>query len=157
FAGFRANNDIDFSVRWGQVHALLGENGAGKTTLCSVAAGVHSPDAGQIVVDGSVRRFRSPRDAIGQGIGMVYQHFRLVKTFSVAENLVLGSPRASFLLRKQGAEGLKQLTAQFELAVDPERYVWQLSAGEQQRVEILRLLLRGADILLLDEPTALLT
>lgn len=158
FYGTAANDGVDFNLRWGEVHALLGENGAGKSTLCSVLAGLYRPDSGEIVVDGQPHDFRSPHQALVAGIGMVYQHFRLVQSFTVAENLVLGQPGAGFrlslaALERQAAE----LVERFGLQVDPAARIWQLSVGEQQRVEILKLLYRDVRILILDEPTAVLT
>jgi simple sugar transport system ATP-binding protein len=158
FPGVVANQGVDFSARWGEVHALLGENGAGKTTLMSILAGLYRPDAGQICVDGESVTFHAPRDAIRHGVGMVYQHYRLVASQTVAENLLLGLPGVPFRLNagtfiRQASE----LGQRYHLKVDPSRPVWQLSVGEQQRVEILKNLQRGATILILDEPTAVLT
>src|SRR6202158_5114472 len=158
FPGVVANKSVDFSARWGEVHALLGENGAGKSTLMSILAGLYRPDAGQILVDGEPVTFHAPGDAIRHGVGMVYQHYRLVASQTVAENLLLGLPGVAFWLNastfiKQASE----LGQRYHLRVDPSRPVWQLSVGEQQRVEILKNLQRGATILILDEPTAVLT
>src|SRR5437660_10083877 len=158
FPGVIANRGVDFSARWGEVHALLGENGAGKTTLMSILAGLYRPDAGHIRIGGNPAVFHSPRDAIGHGVGMVYQHYRLVPSQTVAENLLLGLPGVPF--RLNAGEFIKQASAlgqRYHLRVDPARPVWQLSVGEQQRVEILKTLQRGATILVLDEPTAVLT
>src|SRR4030081_1749789 len=158
FPGVLANRGVDFSARWGEVHGLLGENGAGKTTLMSICAGVYRPDAGQIVVDGEPVTFHAPRDAIRHGVGMVYQHYRLVASQTVAENLLLGLPGVPF--RLNAGTFIRQandLGQRYQLRIDPARPVWQLSVGEQQRVEILKNLQRGATILILDEPTAVLT
>jgi simple sugar transport system ATP-binding protein len=158
FPGVVANRGVDFSARRGEVHALLGENGAGKTTLMSVLAGLYRPDAGQIRLDGQPVVFHSPKDAIVHGVGMVYQHYRLVASQTVAENLLLGLPGVPF--RLTGGTFIRQareLGERYHLRVDPSRPVWQLSVGEQQRVEILKTLQRGARILILDEPTAVLT
>jgi general nucleoside transport system ATP-binding protein len=158
FPGVVANRGVDFSAVWGEVHALLGENGAGKTTLMSILAGLYRPDAGVIRIDGQNVIFRSPRDAIQHGVGMVYQHYRLVLSQTVAENLMLGLPRVPF--RLSAATFIRQageLGERYHLRIDPSRPVWQLSVGEQQRVEILKTLQRGARILILDEPTAVLT
>ena len=153
-----ANDRVDFEASWGEVHALVGENGAGKSTLMSILAGLYRPDSGQVEIDGLPVRFRSPRDAIGHGIGMVYQHFMLVETFTVAENVVLGEPRTGVDLQTARVEReLTELSHRYGLGVDPQAKIWQLSVGEQQRVEILRLLFLGARILVLDEPTAVLT
>ncbi len=158
FPGVVANRNIDFSARWGEVHALLGENGAGKSTLMSILAGLYRPDAGQIFVNGAPVTFHAPKDAIRHGVGMVYQHYRLVPSQTVAENLLLGLSGVPFRLNAgefiQNASALGQ---RYHLRVDPARPVWQLSVGEQQRVEILKTLQRGATILILDEPTAVLT
>src|SRR5579864_2086227 len=158
FPGVVANRGVDFSARWGEVHALLGENGAGKTTLMSILAGLYRPDSGHTNIDGQQVTFHSPKDAIQHGVGMVYQHYRLVASQTVAENLLLGLPGVPF--RLSGGNFIRQareLGERYHLRVDPSRPVWQLSVGEQQRVEILKTLQRGARILILDEPTAVLT
>jgi ABC-type uncharacterized transport system ATPase subunit len=158
FGGVVANADIHFTARAGEVHALLGENGAGKSTLMSILAGLYRPDSGSIYVDGQQVQFRSPRDAINHGIGMVYQHFMLVSSFSVAENAMLGQHRHGARLDTATVEReLSELSQRYGLQVDPRARIWQLSVGEQQRVEILRLLYRGAKVLIFDEPTAVLT
>jgi ABC-type uncharacterized transport system ATPase subunit len=158
FPGVVANLGVDFSARWGQVHALLGENGAGKTTLMSILAGLYRPDAGQILLDGEPVTFSAPRDAIRHGVGMVYQHYRLVASQTVAENLLLGLPGVPFRLDATRFVGqARELGQRYHMQIDPSRPVWQLSVGEQQRVEILKTLQRGAQILILDEPTAVLT
>jgi len=143
------------------VHALLGENGAGKTTLSNILTGLYRPDEGEIVLFGERVEFQSPRDALDAGIAMVHQHFRLVSPFTVAENVVLGDQREagrSFLLRPRAAEArVEELARRYGLAVEPRARIWQLSVGEQQRVEILKALYQNARILILDEPTAVLT
>ena len=157
FPGVRANDDVDFELRRGEVHALLGENGAGKSTLMNVIAGLYRPDAGEILVDGAPVAFSSPRDAIAAGIGMVHQHFTLVPSQTVTENVLLGLDQPRFLLRERRSEAeVAALAARFGLRVDPRAKIWQLSVGEQQRVEILKMLYRGARILIMDEPTAVL-
>src|ERR1041384_11268 len=144
FPGVVANHAVDFSARWGEVHALLGENGAGKTTLMSILAGLYRPDAGQIRIDGQPVAFHSPRDAIRHGVGMVYQHYRLVASQTVAENLLLGLPGVPFRLNAgQVVRTARELGERYHLRIDPARAVWQLSVGEQQRVEILKTLQRG--------------
>lgn len=158
FYGVKANEAVDFQLRWGEVHALLGENGAGKSTLCSVFAGLYHPDAGELILDGEPVSFRSPSDALAAGVGMVYQHFRLVENLTVAENLALGHPEQSFVLSSRQIETeAGELAERYNLPVDPSARIWQLSVGEQQRVEILKMLYRRARILILDEPTAVLT
>ena len=160
FGSVEALAGVDFELRPGEIHALLGENGAGKTTLMNVLYGMFPLDDGEIEVEGRRARFRSPHDAIAARVGMVHQHFKLVPTLTVAENMVLGE-RGGPLLRKRELAGvsarLRELADRYGLAVDPEARIWQLSVGEQQRVEILRALYRDARILILDEPTATLT
>jgi ABC-type uncharacterized transport system ATPase subunit len=158
FGSVVANDAIDFIASWGEVHALVGENGAGKSTLMSILAGLYRPDSGQVEIGGQPVRFRSPRDAIGQGIGMVYQHFMLVEPFSVAENVILAERRSGVALETGRVEReLSELSERYNLELDPRARIWQLSVGEEQRVEILRLLYLGARILVFDEPTAVLT
>src|SRR5437667_286935 len=158
FPGVTANDRVTMDVRGGEVHALLGENGAGKTTLMNILYGLYQPDAGEIVIDGRAVRIRSPRDAIAHGIGMVPQHFLLVRRHTVAENITLGLAGTRFFLPTRDVE--RQINAfaeRYGLRVDPRAAIWQLSVSEQQRVEILKALLRGAGILILDEPTSVLT
>src|SRR4051812_20886920 len=160
FGTLVANRSVDFELRRGEIHALLGENGAGKSTLMNVLYGLHQPDEGQILLDGEPVSIDSPRRAINLGIGMVHQHFMLVPVMTVAENLVLGAePRHNgALLDYRTAEGrARELSQRFGLAVDPTAKVEDLGVGAQQRVEILRALFRGAKVLVLDEPTAVLT
>ncbi len=159
FGTLVANDAVDFELRRGEIHALLGENGAGKSTLMNVLYGLHQPDEGQILLDGEPVTIDSPRRAIGLGIGMVHQHFMLVPVMTVAENLVLGAePRNGLLLDyKSAAARVRELSSEFGLAVDPDAKVEDIGVGTQQRVEILRALFRGAKVLVLDEPTAVLT
>jgi len=159
FPGVLANSGVDLEVEPGEVHALLGENGAGKSTLMRQLYGMYQPDGGTISVDGRQRNFRSPADAIRAGIGMIHQHFMLVPTMTVAQNVALGqpSPRAPFLDLKGVTESIEALGREYGLKVDPAAYVWQLAVGEQQRVEIIKALYRGAGLIILDEPTAVLT
>src|SRR6266498_5100846 len=161
FPGVVANDRVDFEAALGEVHALLGENGAGKTTLSNILTGLYRPDEGEIVLFGRPAEFHSPRDAIDAGVAMVHQHFRLVSPFSVAENVVLGDHRdvgRTFLLRTGVIERrVEELSQRYGLAVEPRARIWQLSVGEQQRVEILKALYQDARILILDEPTAVLT
>jgi simple sugar transport system ATP-binding protein len=158
FPGVVANDRISLDLRAGEVLALLGENGAGKTTLMNILYGLYQPDAGQILLDGRPVRIHSPRDAIACGIGMVPQHFLLVRRHTVAENIALGLAGTPFWRPvREVAARVVEFGQRYGLWVDPRAAVWQLSASEQQRVEILKALLRGADILILDEPTSVLT
>jgi simple sugar transport system ATP-binding protein len=159
FPGTVANDNVDLDVRRGEVHALLGENGAGKSTLMNILYGLYRPDAGEILMNGRSVEFASARDAIGAGIGMVHQHFMLIPVMTVAENIVLGvEPRNNLLLDERAAERrVRELSERFSLAVDPAALVSDITVGQEQRVEILKALYRGADILILDEPTAVLT
>jgi len=158
FPGVVANDGVNFDAREGEVHALLGENGAGKSTLSNILTGLYRPDDGEIELRGEHISFSSPRAALNAGIGMVHQHFRLVSSFTVAENVVLGDESTgAFLNAGDVAQKVEELSQRYNLAVDPRARVWQLSVGEQQRVEILKVLYRGARILILDEPTAVLT
>jgi ABC-type uncharacterized transport system ATPase subunit len=157
FPGVLANDHVDFELRRGEIHALLGENGAGKSTLMNMLAGLYQPDAGSIEVLGKPVTLGSPRQAIQAGIGMIHQHFMLVPSQSVTENILLGLDHPRFRLRlAENERRVAELGEQFGLKVDPKAKIWQLSVGEQQRVEILKMLYRGADILILDEPTAVL-
>jgi general nucleoside transport system ATP-binding protein len=159
FGALTANGAVDFQLRRGEIHALLGENGAGKSTLMNVVYGMLTPDAGEILVDGSPVTIGSPREAMDHGIGMVFQHFMLIPVMTVAENLVLGAePRKNGLLDIGAARRrTRELSERHGLRVDPDARVSDVSVGQQQRVEILRALDRGARILVLDEPTAVLT
>ncbi len=161
FPGVVANDGVDFEAAVGEVHALLGENGAGKSTLSNILTGLYRPDEGEIMLYGEPVQFETPRDALEAGIGMVHQHFRLVQPFTVAENIVLGDHRdvgRSFRIEPRRIERrVAELSERYGLAVDPRARIWQLSLGEQQRVEILKALYREARILILDEPTAVLT
>lgn len=157
FPGVLANDGVDFDLRPGEIHALLGENGAGKSTLMNVLAGLYRPDEGTIRVQGQSVEFRSPRDAIARGLGMVHQHFMLVPSQTVTENILLGLDEPRFFMRLPHYEQrIADLAREYGLHVDPKCKIWQISVGEQQRVEILKMLYRGADILILDEPTAVL-
>jgi ABC-type uncharacterized transport system ATPase subunit len=159
FPGVRANDRVSLTLERGEIVALLGENGAGKSTLMNVAYGLLSADGGEILVDGVPARIRSPRDAIALGIGMVHQHFMLVEPLTVTENIILGHEPARFgiLDRKGARKKVEALSQQYGLKVDPDAHVRDLSVGMQQRVEILKALYQGARILILDEPTAVLT
>lgn len=157
FPGVLANYNVDFNLRHGEIHTLLGENGAGKSTLMNVLAGLYQQDAGTMLVKGKSVNFSSPRDAIEAGIGMVHQHFMLVPSQTVTENILLGLDEPRFNLHLNDYDQIvAELGERFGLKVDPRAKIWQLSVGEQQRVELLKMLYRGADILILDEPTAVL-
>jgi general nucleoside transport system ATP-binding protein len=159
FPGVLANDHISFTLMPGEIHALLGENGAGKSTLMNVIYGLYQPDEGEILVHGRPTKIHDPNDATALGIGMVHQHFMLVPPLTVAENIVLGKEISQGLLldRRHAVERIRQLSEQYGLDVDPNAYVRDISVGHQQRVEIVKALYRGADILILDEPTAVLT
>lgn len=157
FPGVLANDHVDFELRAGEIHALLGENGAGKSTLMNILAGLYKQDAGIIKVKGKQLEFSSPRDAIKAGIGMVHQHFMLVPSQTVTENILLGLDEPRFLMRlNEYDKKIADLGDSYGLKVDPRAKIWQLSVGEQQRVELLKMLYRGANVLIMDEPTAVL-
>jgi len=157
FPGVLANDHVDFQLRKGEIHALLGENGAGKSTLMNILAGMYKAEAGTILVNGKPVSFSSPRDAIQAGIGMIHQHFMLVPTQTVTENILLGLDDPRFFMNLPHYDSLiTELGQTYGMKVDPRAHVWQLSVGEQQRVEILKMLYRGADVLVMDEPTAVL-
>src|SRR5512136_398580 len=159
FPGVLANNQVCFDVKAGEVHALLGENGAGKSTLMRQLYGLYQPDAGEIRIDGQARVFHSPADAIRAGIGMIHQHFMLIPSLSVAANVALGlrSSREPVLDLDRVSRRIRELAQLYGLKVDPSACVWQLSVGEQQRVEIIKALYRGASFIIVTEPTAVLT
>jgi general nucleoside transport system ATP-binding protein len=159
FPGVVANDSVDFELRAGEVHALLGENGAGKSTLMNILYGLYHPDEGEILLRGEPARIHSPHEAIDLGIGMVHQHFMLIPVMTVTENIVLGvEPHRGPLMDMDDARTrVSEISKRFGLAVQPDAKVESISVGQQQRVEILKALYRGADILILDEPTAVLT
>jgi ABC-type uncharacterized transport system ATPase subunit len=159
FPGVVANDNVDFAVEQGEIHALVGENGAGKTTLMNILYGLYHPDAATIKIRGQPVKIRKNADAIALGIGMVHQSFKLVPSFTVEENIVLGAEPSGrvFLDQKAIREGVTEISKRFGLKVDPEARIEDLPVGVQQRVEILKTLYRDADILILDEPTAVLT
>jgi simple sugar transport system ATP-binding protein len=159
FPGVLANDNIDFDVRHSEVHALLGENGAGKSTLMKILYGLYNQDQGDIFINGNQVSIKSPTDAINLGIGMIHQHFMLVPTLTVAENVALGlaSSRGPLTDLERVSNKIIQLAETYGLKIDPQAYIWQLSVGQQQRVEIIKALYRGAALLILDEPTAVLT
>jgi simple sugar transport system ATP-binding protein len=160
FPGVLANDHISLDLQAGEIHALLGENGAGKTTLMNILYGLYSPDEGDVIVRGNKVDIQDPGDAIAAGIGMVHQHFMLIPVFTVTENVMLGEESlqyGDFLDRETAAERIREISEAYKLEVEPEVYVEDLPVGVQQRVEIIKLLYREADILILDEPTAVLT
>jgi len=158
FGSFCANYDVNFDLRQGEIHAILGENGAGKSTLMNSLYGLHSYDAGTVTLHGKEVRFKGPGDAIAHGIGMVHQHFALIPQLTVTDNVFLGLKEAGFLMdRKKLDAQVQALNDEYRFNVDPKACIWQLPVGVQQKVEILKLLMRKAKILILDEPTAVLT
>jgi len=160
FGALVANDNIDLKVETGEIHAILGENGAGKSTLMNIVYGLVAPDKGEILVDGSVKNISEPSDALSAGIGMVHQHFMLVPVFTVAENIVLGhekSGRAGQLRLEEAKAEIRRVSDEFKFDVDPDAIIENLPVGVQQRVEIIRALIYDAKVLILDEPTAVLT
>ena len=157
FPGIIANDNVEFTLREGEIHTILGENGAGKSTLMNIIAGLYPADAGEIKVFGELVNFTNPRQAIEKSIGMVFQHFMLVRNHTVAENIILGMPGVAALELKKVQQQIREISERYDLFVDPEKKIQELSVGEQQRVEIVKVLFRGARILILDEPTAVLT
>ncbi|MBI9047380.1 MAG: ABC transporter ATP-binding protein [Anaerolineaceae bacterium] len=159
FPGVIANSKVNFDVRSGEVHALLGENGAGKSTLMKILYGLYQPEEGLIKLDDQQVKIHSPVDSINLGIGMIHQHFMLVESLTVAENVALGLPSSRGFLTDldKVSERILELAELYGLEVDPDAYIWQLAVGQQQRVEIIKALYRGAALLILDEPTAVLT
>ncbi|NJC69446.1 ABC transporter ATP-binding protein [Planosporangium thailandense] len=155
FPGVVANHDIDLSVRRGSIHAIVGENGAGKSTLMKTLYGMHRPDEGEILIDGARVVFHSPQQAINAGIGMVHQHFMLADNFTVLENIVLGAEKLHGIGEAAGRR-IREISKQYGLGVDPDALMEDLGVGDRQRVEILKVLYRGARVLILDEPTAVL-
>jgi len=156
FPGVVANAGVELAVKRGSIHALLGENGAGKSTLMNILAGVYRPDSGELKIHGQPHQFRNPADALSAGVGMVHQEFRLIPSFSVAENIVLGSA-PPVIKTAQLETKVAEMAYKFGLEVDPAQPLWQLSMGERQKVEILKILWRDAQVLILDEPTTVLT
>src|SRR5690348_1306840 len=160
FPGVLANNHVDFSVRHGEIHALVGENGAGKSTLMNILYGLVHTDSGEILINGKPAHIGGPRDAIALGIGMVHQHFMLIPVFSVGENIMLGREPVTgpdFFDRGHTRTAIADLTKRYGLALDPDARMGDLPVGLQQRAEIVKVLYRGASILILDEPTGVLT
>src|SRR5690554_4584947 len=159
FPGVLANDHVSLQVKKGEIHALLGENGAGKSTLMSILFGLYKPDKGTIKIKGETHAISNPNAANDLGIGMVHQHFKLVETFTVLENIVLGieDVENGVLKLAKARKRIVELSEQYNLRVDPDAYIYDISVGQQQRVEILKMLYRKNDILIFDEPTAVLT
>ena len=158
YPGVVANDDVSIELRAGEIHSILGENGAGKTTLMGILYGQYQPDSGRILIDGREVRLRTPRDALASGIGYVQQHFSLIPTLTVAENLVLGLHGDKSGSRVRGsAERVRELSRRFGIEVEPDARVEDLSVGQQQRAELLKALAREMRILILDEPSSVLT
>jgi len=152
-----ANDNVSFDLRWGEILALLGENGSGKTTLMNMLFGIYYPDKGEILANGKIVSIRSPKDAYNLGIGMVHQHFKLVDVFTATENIILGLKGSMFLNRKAASKKIRDICDRYGFDLDPEKKIYNMPVSEKQTVEIVKLLYRGADILILDEPTAVLT
>lgn len=160
FPGVLASDDISLSIGEGEILALVGENGAGKTTLMNILMGLYQPDEGRIIINGEEVRFRSPNDAFAAGLGMVHQQYMLVPNMTVLENIALGYKQAWSLFKLDLAmvrERIEEISKKYGLHVDPDAFIWQLSVGEQQRVELVKTLCLGARFLILDEPTSALT
>ena len=157
FGALKANDNVNLTVEKGEVHALLGENGAGKSTLMNMLSGIYTPDSGTIAISGEPVAFTSPKDSIRKGIGMIHQHFKLVDVMTAKENIIIGQPAEFFLQGKALSQKVKALSDQYGLDIDPDKKVYDMSVGEKQTLEIIKVLFRGAEILILDEPTAVLT
>lgn len=157
FGNIKANENINLTLYEGEIHALLGENGAGKSTLMNILSGIYTPDSGSVFVFGEKTVFSSPKDSIATGIGMVHQHFKLVDVLSAKENIIIGQEGSAFIHPKQLSKEIKDLSVKYRLDLEPDKKVYQMSVGEKQTLEIIKVLYRGAKILIMDEPTAVLT
>lgn len=152
-----ANNNVSLEVRKGEIHALLGENGSGKSTLMNMLSGIYTPDSGAIYIKGKKVSFKNPKDSMALGIGMIHQHFKLVEVLTAKENIIAGQKGSFFIGSKKLSQKIREISEKFGLVVDPDKKVYNMSVGEKQTVEILKVIYRGAEILILDEPTAVLT
>ncbi len=157
FGDVLANRDVSFELRAGEIHALLGENGAGKSTLMNMLSGIYQPDSGFILVDGKPVTIRSPKEAIRLGIGMIHQHYKLVEKFTALENILMGQEKSFFLQKKEKRKEIEKLAQNYHIATDLDKPVYTMSIGEKQSIDILKVLYQGAKILIMDEPTAVLT
>lgn len=157
FGDVVANNNVNFNVKGGEIHALLGENGAGKSTLMNMLSGIYIPDSGSIFIHGKEVKFKSPTDAIKSGVGMIYQHFKLIESMTALQNILLGKKKKLFLNYDQEIKKIQEIQNKYGFDVDLNKYVYDMSVGERENLEILKVLCRGADILILDEPTAVFT
>ncbi len=157
FGHVKANHNINFEVNKGEIHALLGENGAGKSTLMNMLSGIYNPDSGSIFINGEQVRFQSPKDAINQGIGMIHQHYKLVDVQTAKANITLGQKGSFFINEKRATEDIITISEQYGIPIAPDKKIYNMSVGEKQAVEIIKVLYRGANILIMDEPTAVLT
>lgn len=157
FGSVIANNNVSLEVRKGEIHALLGENGSGKSTLMNMLSGIYTPDSGSIYIKGNKVSFRNPKDSMALGIGMIHQHFKLVEVLTAKENIIAGQKGSFFVGSKKLSGKIREISEKYGLVVDPDKKIYNMSVGEKQTVEILKVLYRGAEILILDEPTAVLT
>ena len=157
FGSVQANKDVCLEVDKGEILALLGENGSGKSTLVNMLSGIYTPDSGEIEIGGKKVVFHSPKDAIKAGIGMIHQHFKLIDVLTAGENIIIGQEQGLFLSQKKTADRILELSKKYGIAIDPYKKVYNMSVSEKQTVEIMKILYRGADVLILDEPTAVLT
>ena len=157
FGSVAANKNIDLKVKPGEILALLGENGSGKTTLMNMLSGIYKPDSGSILIDGREVAINSPEDAKRLGIGMVHQHFKLVDVFSAADNIWLGDDKSGAVLKKERYETIREMAQRFGFEIDPRKKVYNMAVSEKQTLEIVKVLYYGAKIIILDEPTAVLT
>ena len=153
FGNLLANEDVNLSVKKGEVHAILGENGAGKSTLMNMLSGIYKPDKGEIFLRGERVSFTSPKDSIRHGIGMIHQHFKLIDVMSAKENVIIGQPSDFLLKGKDISKRIKDISDNYGLDVEPDKKVYEMSVGEKQTLEIIKVLYRGAEILIMDEPT----